>query len=171
MKILIKKFFSLTIGLFKKSNSASIQIPNYPPIFNFTPEQLQEAQDLFDRNEQLQDLFDSNEAEDLLFDRNEQYNEAEDLFDLDILNLDIENMLNNADNQYLSSKDSLNIEQLIQNTLDNEGDLDAVLKNILNKKDYEIYQAELQNPDFDFSDYLQDIFDNMQVPCINESTI
>nr|YP_009487264.1 hypothetical protein [Russula foetens]AWB36166.1 hypothetical protein [Russula foetens] len=53
MKYLINKIFSLTIGLFKKSNldSATMQTPNSPPTFNLNLEQLRECQDILDRGE------------------------------------------------------------------------------------------------------------------------
>lgn len=53
MKYLINKIFSLTIGLFKKSNldSATMQTPNSPPTFNLNIDQLNEIQVISDRGE------------------------------------------------------------------------------------------------------------------------
>lgn len=55
------------------------------------------------------------------------------------------------------------VEQEIQTRLDNEENLDDILKQILTKEEYDQYQAELLNPANDFSENLQVIFDSFNL--------
>lgn len=49
----------------------------------------------------------------------------------------------------------------LKENLDNEGEVKDILKRRLTKEEYEQYQAELLDPDNDFSQNLQDIFDKL----------
>lgn len=51
----------------------------------------------------------------------------------------------------------------VQDTLDNEGELDDFLKNIFSEEEYNQYKEELLYPENDFSQNLQDIFDNFDI--------
>lgn len=150
MKFIINKLFSLTIGFFKKSE---IQTPNSPPTLNITQEQLNEAQNLFNRGEFIKSgeicyprKYPMRSADDLnseywKFDFTpEQFNlnlkgqsDIHDIFDVDVLSLNIENMLNQ-------------IEQL---------DI----------------QDNMKVPCINESTIWQDIFDNLHVLSIDYSTI
>lgn len=50
----------------------------------------------------------------------------------------------------------------LKENLDNEGEVKDILKRRLTKEEYEQYQAELLDPDNDFSQNLQDIFDKIE---------
>jgi hypothetical protein len=51
----------------------------------------------------------------------------------------------------------------IEDTLDNDGQLNDIFKKIFTKEEYEQYQRELLDPEIDFSDNLQAIFDNYDI--------
>jgi|SRR5579864_692261 len=59
------------------------------------------------------------------------------------------------------SEQELSVEQMeeLEDKLDKEEELDEIFKEILNEAEFKQYQSELLNPDVDFSDNLQDIFD------------
>jgi hypothetical protein len=66
---------------------------------------------------------------------------------------------------------SLNQLKELKDRLDNEEELDDILKNILTEEQFKLYQAELLDPKNDFSDNLQDIFDNLNISGLDYSTI
>jgi hypothetical protein len=101
----------LITGFYIKSYfySSIIEIPNSPPTFNFSLDQLKEIE-----------------------------NQSEQ-----------------------ESHKELSVEQIeeLEDKLDKEEELDDIFKEILNEEEFKQYQSELLNPDVDFSDNLQDIFD------------
>jgi hypothetical protein len=60
------------------------------------------------------------------------------------------------------SNKNLSLDQLkqLEERLDNEGEFDDLFKEILTEEEYKQYQEELLDPENDFSQNLQDIFDN-----------
>jgi len=52
---------------------------------------------------------------------------------------------------------------LVQDILDNEGDFNDIFKDILTEEEYNQYQTELLDPDNDFSENLQAIFDSLDI--------